>query len=276
MNIAIITTDSYFSYKLISKLVEKRYKDVVSVIITPSRVKGKGVIGSVKHILKKTGWKNLFYKVIVSLCIYFAEFLYKLKIIKHCITPSNLAKKYNVDIFRSNDCNDNDTFEYLKQKNIDIIISINVYQRIKEHILNLPKISAVNNHFGLLPKYKGMSPYIWAMANGEKEIGLSVHHMVLEFDEGKVIKQEKLSIQKNDTAMGIYLRGCEIAKTMIFDAIIELEKKPDYGFDQKGEGSYFSMPTRECIEKFYNSGYKLWSFRDLLFVLKSNQDDKGK
>jgi methionyl-tRNA formyltransferase len=157
---------------------------------------------------------------------------------------------------------------------IDIILSINVYQRMREPLLNLPKITAINNHFGMLPKYKGMAPYIWAMANGEKEIGLSVHHMVLEFDEGRLIKQEKLPLKPGDSAMGVYIRGCIVARKLISQAVAEVQKDANAGVNQQGEGSYFSMPTRDCISRLYKKGYRLWKLRDLIAVLKSKIGDE--
>ena len=269
MNIVVLTTDSYFSCRLLSQVVETRTKDIAAIVITPSKVKGRGIFGSIKYVYQKSGLRNLIYKLVASLWVYFAEYLYKLRLLKKCITPSNLAKKHNIELFRSNDCNDEMTVDYIKSKAPDIILSINVYQRIKEGVLSLPKIAAINNHFGLLPKYKGMAPYIWAMANGEKEIGMTVHHMVLEFDQGKIIEQNVLPIHDADSAMSVYLRGCEIARHMICDAINKLERNTEYGFEQDGQGSYFSMPDRTCIGNFYKRGYKLWRFRDLFTVLQA-------
>jgi folate-dependent phosphoribosylglycinamide formyltransferase PurN len=270
MRIAIITSDSFFSYLLISNLIKHRPKDIVSIVITPSRVKGKGVVGSAIHLLRKTGWHNLGYKVITGLWVYFAEALYKIGLLRHCITPSNAANRYGIDLYYSKDCNDRETLEYLRSKDIDVLLSINVYQRVLEPLLSMPKIAAINNHFGLLPKYRGMAPYIWAMANGEKEIGLSIHHMVLEFDKGRIIRQERMLLKHGDSAMGVYLRGCLIARKMLLEALAEVERNPGAGFDQIGEGSYFSMPTRQCITDLRRRGYKLWKIKDLFTVLKSD------
>lgn len=272
MKIGIITSDSFFSYLLISDLAKNRAEDITCIVITPSRVKGKGLFGSVKHVLKKTGWRNLIYKVVASLWVYFAEALHNIGIVRHCITPGNIAKQYNIDLCHTQDCNNDATLDYLRSKNIDILLSINVYQRMLEPLLSLPKITAINNHFGLLPKYRGMAPYIWAMANGEKEIGLSVHHMVLEFDEGKLIRQDRMPLNAKDSAMGIYIRGCLIARKMISDAVAAVEKDPKTGFEQTGEGSYFSMPTRECIANLRARGYSLWRVKDLLCILRKELD----
>ncbi len=275
MRIAIITSDSFFSYLLISDLAEQRHEDIVSIVITPSRVKGRGLIGSIIHVLKKTGWRNLIYKIVAYLWAYFAETLHKIRIVRHCITPSNIAKRYNIDLYRSQDCNNDATLKYLRSKNIDIILSINVYQQMLEPLLSLPKIVAVNNHFGLLPKYRGMAPYIWAMAHGEKEIGLSIHHMVLEFDKGKLIRQQKMPLKPKDSAMGVYIRACMIARKTITEVVAELEKEPNTGFEQVGEGSYFSMPTRQCIKELRRRGYCLWRIKDLFSVLCKKLDGQS-
>lgn len=269
MNIAIITSDSYFSYLLISDLVKNRKEDISAIVITPNKMKGKGTFGTAIHVLKKTGFRNFVYKVVSYIWFVIAEQLHKIGIIRHCITPSNLAKRFGIDLLRSDNCNDKETIDYLKKIDIDILFSINVYQRMKEDLLSIPKLAAINNHFGLLPKYKGMAPYIWAMANNEKEFGLSVHHMVLEFDEGKLIKQETMPLKSGDSAMWVYLRACGIARKMIAEAAKEIESDPDAGFDQQGEGSYFSMPTRECIKNLRKNGYKLWKVADLLSVFSN-------
>lgn len=268
MHVAIITSDSFFSCLLISDLVKQRQKDIKTIVITPSKVKGKGALGTVIDVLRKTGWSNLVYKIVVSLWTYFAKALHRIGIIRHCITPSNVAKRYHIDLYHTQNCNDDATLDYLRTKDIDILLSINVYQRMLEPLLSIPKLAAVNNHFGLLPQYRGMAPYIWAMANGEKEIGLSIHHMVIEFDKGKLIQQKRMPLKPKDSAMGVYIRGCLIARKMITEVVAELQKDPNCGFEQTGEGSYFSMPTRQCIANLRRRGYCLWQIRDLLLVIR--------
>ena len=272
MRIAIITSDSFFSYLLISDIVKNRTNDISCIVITPSTVKGKGKVASVIHVFKKTGFRNVAYKVITYTWICFAELLHKCKLIRHGITPSNLAETNGIDMYHSQNCNDDETLTYLRSRDIDILLSINVYQRMLEPLLALPRITAINNHFGLLPKYKGMAPYIWAMADGETEIGLSVHHMVLEFDEGKLIKQKRMPVNPGDSAMGVYIRACLIARRMISQAVVDVETDSAAGFIQKGEGSYFSMPTRDCISRLYQNGHCLWKLRDLFSVFQNKID----
>ena len=52
-----------------------------------------------------------------------------MSVVKHCVQPKNLAGKYGIDIVKTSDCNSQETLNYLKTKNIDILLLINVYQR---------------------------------------------------------------------------------------------------------------------------------------------------
>ena len=272
MRIAILTSDSYYSYLLISHTVATRPSDVVLIVITPTRVKGRSTLGTVRYVLKKSGARSLLSKVVASLTVSFGEVLRKVGLMRHCVVPSLLARKYNIPLLHSKDVNDETTLSALRQAEIDVILSVNVYQRMEEELLALPRITAINNHFGLLPKYKGMAPYVWAMANGEECIGLSVHHMVLKFDAGRLIRQERLPLRKGDSAMDVYMRGCMIARQLIAEAVAAVEEDPNAGFAQQGDGSYFSMPTRECIRNLYRNGFRLWRVSDLVSVLRSARD----
>lgn len=268
MRIAIITTDSFISYLLISDLVARQPHAIAAIVITPSRAKGRGTLGTIRYVAAKSGLAYLFSKVLLSVWVLLAEWCHKLGLLRHCITPTNLAESFGIETFRSADCNGEQTLDYLRGKDIDVLLSINVYQRMGEPLLSLPKITAINNHFGLLPRYKGMAPYTWAMAKGEKEIGLSVHHMVLEFDEGKLIRQERLPLGPGDSTIGVCYRGCLVARKMICEAVDAVEADPQAGFDQVGPGSYYSMPTRQCIAGLTRRGFALLHLVDLLDVLR--------
>ncbi|RMG23778.1 MAG: methionyl-tRNA formyltransferase [Methanobacteriota archaeon] len=59
-----------------------------------------------------------------------------------------------------------------------------------EHIIGV--------HNSLLPKYRGMSPLVWSIINGEKKIGYSVFSIVEEMDAGDIWWQEDLELGDNE------------------------------------------------------------------------------
>ncbi|MEK8142348.1 formyltransferase family protein [Streptomyces sp. M10(2022)] len=54
----------------------------------------------------------------------------------------------------------------------------------------------------MLPKYRGPIPVNWAIRNGDKEIGVSIHWMESEFDSGGILAQEAGIALGDDVAPG--------------------------------------------------------------------------
>lgn len=55
-----------------------------------------------------------------------------------------------------------------------------------------------------MPKYRGRTPHVWAIINGEKKTGVTAHLIDSGCDTGDVIDQIEISIGENDTG-GIIL-----------------------------------------------------------------------
>ncbi|MBQ0768123.1 MAG: hypothetical protein KBT58_02455 [Bizionia sp.] len=71
-------------------------------------------------------------------------------------------------------------------------------------------------HDSLLPKYRGFSPLVTALINGDKEIGVSALFATEEYDKGDIIKQSKIAISypiKIEEAI-IKITGCYIELTL--------------------------------------------------------------
>ena len=72
-----------------------------------------------------------------------------------------------------------------------IILSKNFIKKFNGKILNI--------HPSLLPKYKGLNTHERVLRNKDKFSGCSVHFVNSKLDSGKIIKQKKVKILKNDT-----------------------------------------------------------------------------
>jgi methionyl-tRNA formyltransferase len=65
----------------------------------------------------------------------------------------------------------------------------------------LSKMPAVNVHYSLLPKFRGLHSTVWAMLNGETEHGLTVHLMAEEIDAGPILAQYRFKYQGETSRM---------------------------------------------------------------------------
>nr|WP_286673949.1 MULTISPECIES: formyltransferase family protein [unclassified Clostridium] len=109
------------------------------------------------------------------------------------------AIKNNID-YSYKDTRKN-TDEFLKQfrnMNLDYLISINYRYIIPKKIFTIPKY-AINIHGSLLPRYRGRTPHVWSIINGEEYSGITSHFIEESVDTGNIIEQKKITIENYET-----------------------------------------------------------------------------
>ena len=57
----------------------------------------------------------------------------------------------------------------------DLFLAVGYPNLLKAELLGVPRLLAANFHASLLPAYRGQHPLFWALRNGEKWVGLTVH-----------------------------------------------------------------------------------------------------
>ena len=115
--------------------------------------------------------------------------------------------------------------KWLDDTNIkfDILLSVNYLFILESDILNIARL-AVNFHGSLLPKYRGRTPHVWAIINGERETGITAHLMNEKCDDGDIIKQIVIPISEEDTGAMILAKYNDIYPQMVMAVVDELEK----------------------------------------------------
>ncbi len=116
-----------------------------------------------------------------------------------------------------------DPSEFLKKFKTDIIFSVNYLFIVEKNILNHPKFYAINLHGSLLPKYRGRTPHVWAIINGEKETGITAHIMAEGCDTGDIVLQRVIQIGLNHTGADILKEFKTIYPEMIFKLIMQIK-----------------------------------------------------
>src|SRR5271156_6750170 len=88
--------------------------------------------------------------------------------------------------------------------NPHIIYSFSYRHLIPESVLELAPRGAYNLHPSLLPAYRGRAPVNWVLVNGEREAGVTLHHMVARADAGDIVGQRAVAIDDSDNALTLY------------------------------------------------------------------------
>jgi len=96
----------------------------------------------------------------------------------------------------------------------DLIISASFPKIFCKDILRIPSLGCINTHPSLLPKYRGMAPDFWAIINGDKEAGLTVHFLDEGVDSGDIIIQGKVGVSSADTGFTLEEKLGELASEL--------------------------------------------------------------
>ncbi|MFD1629061.1 methionyl-tRNA formyltransferase [Pseudopedobacter beijingensis] len=133
----------------------------------------------------------------------------------------SFALQNNIPLFKGNPRNGK-LSEFSKSFDADIALSINYLFIIEQDTISLFKY-AINFHGSLLPKYRGRTPHVWAIINGEKETGVTAHLIDSGCDTGDIVLQRKVTINVEDTGQSLLEKYVEIYPEMVQSIIHEVE-----------------------------------------------------
>lgn len=150
---------------------------------------------------------------------------------------------------------------FIKGLETDILFSINYLFIIEEDLIKWPSKYSFNIHGSLLPKYRGRTPHVWAIINGEKETGATVHFIDENCDTGDIVLQCKIEITNDMTGADILDRFFHLYPQMIETVLQQVsENKVEAVAQDNTQSTYFGLRTPESgridwswnKEKVYN------------------------
>ena len=100
-----------------------------------------------------------------------------------------LAKRLDVPFYVVSDVNDKNFLEQIRKQEVELNVSMSFNQFLKSDLIDLAPRGFINCHAGALPYYRGRNILNWALINGEKEFGVTVHFVDVGIDTGDIIAQ---------------------------------------------------------------------------------------
>lgn len=111
----------------------------------------------------------------------------------------------------------------------DIFIVASYGKIIPQSLLDIPKLGALNVHPSLLPKYRGPSPILTPILNGDKKTGVSIMLMDAEMDHGPILNTIEVSISKQYNHQTLTTKLAQTSAPLLIDTLtkfIEGRLKP--------------------------------------------------
>lgn len=97
----------------------------------------------------------------------------------------------------------------------DALFSFYYRDMLRRPVLDTAKHGGFNLHGSLLPRYRGRAPVNWQILHGEREGGVTLHHMVERADAGDIVDQEAFVIGPDDTPTAVYARLVEVGARVL-------------------------------------------------------------
>lgn len=114
------------------------------------------------------------------------------------IVEDNVKQFYVIDCVNGKDVVLNELENCIKN-GVEKLFTYRCPYIIPKELYSKVKLGAYNIHPSLLPKYPGLNPWTEIIKNKTRELGVTIHHMVVTPDAGEIIYQEKFEILNQDT-----------------------------------------------------------------------------
>ncbi len=118
---------------------------------------------------------------------------------------------------------------------------------LKEAILQIPKLAAINNHYGMAPYYRGNNTLFWALNFQDYEhIGGCLHYISKGVDTGNILAQVRPRIEKGDGEVAINFKTTNLLAEIapkVLKSIQNSDVLPE-GKKQREKGRNFKSSER--------------------------------
>ena len=157
----------------------------------------------------------------------------KSPLVKHC-------EKCGIPIERYPSVNKEEFHNVLRERGVELLVVASYGQILKPELLALPKYGCLNVHASLLPKYRGASPIVASLLNGDRVTGVSFMQMEAGLDTGPIYRMCELEILPDDNADTLGERLGKLAGESIEEVILEIVRQGLKPVPQCSEGSSYA------------------------------------
>jgi methionyl-tRNA formyltransferase len=186
------------------------------------------------------------------------------------------AKEHNIPLLQSEKIKGEEI-----KGNFDFFVVVSYGKIIPKEVLNLAKFGTINIHPSLLPRYRGPSPIVSAILNGDRETGVTIIKIDEEMDHGPILAQVSVNLSGDEFIEDLEKTLAEVGGNLLLKTIQAPSSYGDSPFaggeeQDHSRATYCKKITKEDAEikldddpitnwrKFraYHSGPRIFFFKD--------------
>lgn len=128
-----------------------------------------------------------------------------------------ICREQGIDYLYVKNINDISSKEYIRSKNVDLVLCLGWSQILDEEVLSIPKLGSIGFHPAELPNNRGRHPLIWALVLGLTRTASTLFLMDATADTGQIVSQRYVDIDYWDDAASLYDK-------IMQQAVVQLEE----------------------------------------------------
>lgn len=176
-----------------------------------------------------------------------------------CYSVGNVLRRNGLVNYKTKSINSPEFVTHIRNSGVDLVISIASSQIFKQALLQAPRKGCLNYHTAILPKYRGRQPLFWALLNGEKDVGISIHEMDEDLDNGPILVQRKIPVTPRDSLHSIYLKTLSVGPGLLMEAVEKMDQDcKDRLPNDSGQKTCYRFPTRSDAQLFRSRGRRFF------------------
>jgi methionyl-tRNA formyltransferase len=154
------------------------------------------------------------------------------------------ARWHGIEVITPANPNAPGLLQRLRALQPDFLFSFYYRHMLGAELLASAARGAYNMHGSLLPKYRGRVPVNWAVLNGERETGATLHEMTVKPDAGGIVDAQAVPILPDDTAVEVFRKVCVAAEITLQRALPGLVAgTAEARAQNQADASYFGRRT---------------------------------
>lgn len=164
------------------------------------------------------------------------------------LTPTPLGRRADemgLACLRTKSVNTPEFLDTVRKASPDVVVVVSFGQLLKEELLSLPRLGCFNVHASLLPRYRGASPIVTAVLNGDEVSGVSFMRMEKGLDTGPVYEMHRCPVPPEMTADELERTLSALAAEKIESCLLRLDAGEVTAVPQGEEGVSVAVKIRK-------------------------------
>jgi methionyl-tRNA formyltransferase len=139
------------------------------------------------------------------------------------------AKEKGLPLYQPKGVRGPEPIEHFRALNPDLMVVVAYGKILPKELIEIPRMGCINVHASLLPKYRGAAPINWAIAEGERETGVTTLFINEELDAGDMLLAASTPIDEVENASLLHDRLASMGADLLIrtiDGLIDGSVKP--------------------------------------------------